>query len=86
MQQGEKKTVDKSKVLKNRLFRVFLATGYMKCFIAKRVNPMLVNLRYVRFKLLKYKENNKKMCNTLNLIITSKVFLYLERYYLFCII
>ena len=36
----------------------------MKSFIAKRVNSILVNLRYLRFKLLKYKENNKKMCNT----------------------
>ena len=37
---------------------------YMKSFIAKRLNSILVNLRYLRFKLLKYKENNKKMCNT----------------------
>ena len=36
----------------------------MKSFIAKRVISILVNLRYLRFKLLKYKENNKKMCNT----------------------
>ena len=36
----------------------------MKSFIAKRVNSILVNLRYLRFKLLKYKENNKKICNT----------------------
>ena len=34
----------------------------MKSFVAKRVNPILLNLRYLRFKLLKYKEN-KKMCN-----------------------
>ena len=37
---------------------------YMKSFIAKQVNSILVNLTYLRFKLLKYKENNKKMCNT----------------------
>ena len=36
----------------------------MKSFIAKRVNSILVNLRYLRFKLLKYKDNNKKNCNT----------------------
>ena len=36
----------------------------MKNFIAKRFNSILVNLRYLRFKLLKYKENNKKICNT----------------------
>ena len=36
----------------------------MKTFIAKRVISILVNLRYLRFKLLKYKENNKKICNT----------------------
>ena len=32
----------------------------MKSFIPKRVNSILVNLRYLIFKLLKYKENNKK--------------------------
>ena len=48
----------------------------MKNFVAKRVNPILLNLRYLRFKLLKYKEN-KKMCNTLN-VITSNIFLYTE--------
>ena len=36
----------------------------MKSFIAKRVTSILVYLRYLRFKLLKYKENNKKICNT----------------------
>ena len=35
---------------------------YMKNFIAKRVNFILVNLRYLRFKLLKYTENNKNIC------------------------
>ena len=49
----------------------------MKSFVAKRVNPMiLLNLRYLRFKLLKYEEN-KKMCNTLN-VITSNILLYTE--------
>ena len=58
----------------------------MKSFIAKRVISILVNLRYLRFKLLKYKENNKKMCNTFDhnfknipLYIMSNV--SLERYY-----
>ena len=36
----------------------------MESFIAKRVISILVNLRYLRFKLLEYKENNKKICNT----------------------
>ena len=36
----------------------------MKSFIAKRVISILVNLRYLRFKLLKYKENDKKFCDT----------------------
>ena len=60
---------------------------YMKGFIAKRVNSILVNLRYLRFKLLKYnKENNKKICNTFDhnfknvpSYIMRKV--SLERYY-----
>ena len=47
----------------------------MKSFIAKRVISILVNLRYLRFKLLKYKENNKKI--VIVLIITSKMFLYI---------
>ena len=58
----------------------------MKSFIAKRVNSILVNLRYLRFKLLKYKENNKKFVNTfghnfknITLYIMRKV--SLERYY-----
>ena len=37
---------------------------YLKSFIAKRVISILVNFRYLRFKLLKYKENNKKICVT----------------------
>ena len=59
---------------------------YMKSFIAKRVNSILVNLRYLRFKLLKYIENNKKICDTFDhnfknipLYIMRKV--SLERYY-----
>ena len=59
---------------------------HMKSFIATRVISILVNLRYLRFKLLKYKENNKKICNTFDrnfknipLYIMSNV--SLERYY-----
>ena len=55
----------------------------MKSFIAKPVNSILVNLR---FKMLKYKENNKKICNTFDhdfknipLYIMRKA--SLERYY-----
>ena len=58
----------------------------MKSFIAKRVNSILVHLRYLRFKLLKYKENSKKIGNTFDhnfknspLYIMRKV--SLERYY-----
>ena len=58
----------------------------MKSFIAKRVISILVNLRYLIFKLLKYKENDKKICNTFDhnfknipLYIMSNV--SLERYY-----
>ena len=36
----------------------------MKSFIAKRVISNLVNLVNLRFKLLKYKENNKKIYNS----------------------
>ena len=37
-----------------------------KSFIAKRVISILVNkyFKYLRFKLLKYKVNNKKICDT----------------------
>ena len=56
----------------------------MKSFIAKRVISMLVNLRYLILNLLKYKENNKKICNTFdhnfkNIPLVRKV--SLERYY-----
>ena len=51
----------------------------MKSFIAKRVISILVNLR---FKLLKYKENNKKICNTFDHNFQKYSFRYnLERYY-----
>ena len=61
----------------------------MKSFIAKRVNSILVNLRYLRFKLLKYKENIRTF--VILFIITSKYsFIYNEnciiRKVLFCII
>ena len=36
----------------------------LKSFITKRVKSILVNFRYLIFKLLKYKENNKKICDT----------------------
>ena len=63
---------------------------YMKSFIAKRVISILVNLRYLRFKLLKYKENNKKICNTFDLNFKNIPLYYNEqciiRKELFCII
>ena len=36
----------------------------MKSFIAKQVKSILINFRYLRLKLLKYKENNTKTCDT----------------------
>ena len=57
----------------------------MKSFIAKRVISILVNLRYLRFKLLKYKENNKKICNTFDHNFKN-IPLYIMRKVLFCII
>ena len=59
----------------------------LKSFIAKRVISILVNLRYLRFKLLKYKENNKKICNTFDHNLKNIPLKYimrqvsLERYY-----
>ena len=51
---------------------------YMTSFIAKRVNSILVKLRYLRFKLLKYKEIKKIIRKfVILLIITSKIFLYI---------
>ena len=64
----------------------------MKSFIAKRVNSILVNLRYLRFKLLKYKENYKKICNTfdhnfkISFIYNEKGIISMIRKVLFCII
>ena len=52
---------------------------HMKSFIAKRVNSILVNLRYLRFKLLKYKENNKKICNTFDHNFKKYSFIYNEK-------
>ena len=43
----------------------------MKSFIAKRVNSILVNLRYLKFMLLNYKETNKKICNTFDHIFKT---------------
>ena len=51
----------------------------MKSFIAKRVISILVNLRYLRFKLLKYKENNKKICNTFDHNFKKYSFIYNEQ-------
>ena len=66
----------------------FVLGQFEEFFIAKRVISILVNLRYLRFKLLKYKENNKKICNTFDhnfnnipLYIMSNV--SLERYFLY---
>ena len=59
----------------------------MKSFTAKQVISILVNLRYFPFKLLKYKENNKNICNTFD--HNFKIFLYenvIIRKVLFCII
>ena len=58
----------------------------MKSFIAKRVISILVNLRYLRFTQLKYKENNKKICNTFdhnfkNIPLYIKKNVSLEKYY-----
>ena len=58
----------------------------MKTFITKRVNSILINLRYLRFKLLKYKKIRRKFVITFDhnfknipLFIMRKV--SLERYY-----
>ena len=58
----------------------------MNSFIAKQVISILINLRYLRFKLLKYKENNKKICNTFdhnfrNILLYMMRKVSLERYY-----
>ena len=78
--------VDFSELRSEEVISFFWRSVYMKSFIAKRVISILVNLRYLRFKLLKYKDNNKKICNTFDhnfknipLYIMSNV--SLERYY-----
>ena len=62
----------------------------MKSFIAKRVISILVNLRYLRFNPLKYKENNKEICNTFDHNFQKYSVIYNEkgiiRKVLFCII
>ena len=45
----------------------------MKSLNTKNDISMFINLRYLRLKLLKNKENNKKVCHIF--IITSKIFL-----------
>ena len=57
-----------------------------KNFIAKRVISILVNLIYLRFKLLKYKENNKNICDTFdhnfkNIPLYLMSFVSFERHY-----
>ena len=52
---------------------------HMKSFIAKRVNSILINMRYLRFKLLKYKENNKNICNTFDHNFKKYSFIYNEK-------
>ena len=57
--------------------------NFMKSFMTKRVNSILVNLRYLRFTLLKYKEN-QKICNTFD--HKFKNIPFIMRKVLFCII
>ena len=57
----------------------------MKSFIAKWDISILVNLRYLKFKLLKYKENNKKICNTFDHDFKN-IPLYIMRKVSLCII
>ena len=59
------------------IFNILIEMSFLKedTFIAKQVISILVNLRYLRFKLLKYKENIRKF--VILLIITSKIFLYI---------
>ena len=60
----------------------------MKSFIAKRFKSILVNLRYLRFKLLKYREYNKKICDILDHNVRCIMYneLGIIRKALFCII
>ena len=46
----------------------------MKCFVVKRFISILVKLRYFLLNLLKYKENDKKMCNT-NILVIQRQYL-----------
>ena len=56
---------------------------YLKSFIAKRVNSILANLKYLRFKLLK-KKKTKTICNTFdnfkNIHLYIMRIISLERY------
>ena len=67
-----------------------MVTTNTKSFIAKRVISILVNFTYLRFKLLKYKENIKKICDTFDHNFRYIPFMYNElgniRKALFCII
>ena len=68
------------------MFRQHNTNIYSMSFIAKRVISFLVNMRYLRFKLLKYKENNKTICNTFdhnfkNIPVYIMRNVSLERYY-----
>ena len=38
----------------------------MKSFVAKQVMSIFVNLIYLRLKLLKYNETNRKICDTVD--------------------
>ena len=62
----------------------------MKSFIAKQVISIWVNFRYLRFKFLKYKENNKKICDPFGHDSQIYTFMYNElginRKVLFCIL
>ena len=66
----------------------FMYINYMKSFIAKRIISILVNLRYLRFKLPKYKANNKNINK--NSYLQKYSFVYNDkgiiRKILFCII
>ena len=67
-----------------------MTSWYMKSFIAKLVISILVNLRYLRFKLPKYKENNKKIYDTFDHKLQKYTFISNElgiiRKALFCIL
>ena len=50
----------------------------MKSFVAKWVISILVNLRYLRFRLLKYRENSKKFHDTFDHNFKSTAYIYNE--------